>query len=72
MSKPKPRPFVVIEVSGGVAENTVMVGCAIDVYIIDWDNAKAGDAISLPGDVMDNLPSELVGQIRELNAGLES
>lgn len=60
----KYRPFVVIEVSGGVAE------CAIsregkgkpEVYIIDWDNIKAGDE---PPEIPDRVMRALDQATRE-------
>lgn len=37
------REYILIEVSGGVAEHTVSVGSAAEVIILDWDAIEAGD-----------------------------
>ena len=37
------REYILIEVSGGVAEHTVSVVSAAEVIILDWDSIEAGD-----------------------------
>jgi len=42
------KPKVIIEVSGGLvsAVTTNMKQQEIDVYVVDWDNIKAGDSLT--------------------------
>ena len=42
------KPKIIIEVSGGLvsAVTTNMRQHEIDVYVVDWDNIKAGDSLT--------------------------
>lgn len=61
-----PPPFAIVEISGGVGEATVERGCS--VILIDWDNAKGGDLIEVPQEIMQRLPSTLRNHILRQNA----
>jgi HNH endonuclease len=60
---------IIIEVSGGVADVTASTVPSLELYIIDWDNLKYGDAdpsLLEPRELQDDRPAQFEERLAEI------